>query len=191
MINLYYLVLLLAPMICEYLNEKIKINLFVFRIIGIITVLIMITFRQDLGFDLPNYYNYYMNSLGVDSHVFEIGYRILNIVLKRVGLPFNALLFVGGFFNLEVMYRFLDRYVDKYKYIAVMMIATPFIYYYIMQTSILDFLSGYSYNLELYLTIQRSNSTNIIGAIMYMIMGLLWLYFVCEIPLFSLQNGVL
>ena len=42
----------------------------------------MITFRQDLGSDLTNYYNYYMNSLGSNSQVFEVGYRILNVLLR-------------------------------------------------------------------------------------------------------------
>lgn len=141
----------------------------------------------------------FVYSLSAFRQSFAISFCVLALMATENKKYIKTVIFaiLGALFHCPVIFGIpiwlLVQKVKSVRFLTLtlLVIITPFIYYFLLQTSILDLLSGYSYNLELYLTIQRSNYTNIIGAIMYMIMGLLWLFFVCEIQLFSFNNGVL
>ncbi len=76
--------------------------------------------RFETGYDWPSY-EHYFNEIPTFAEVFhywdieafgtmEPMYGLLNSVIKSLGLPFQAILFIVSLFNAVVIFRFLHKY---------------------------------------------------------------------------------
>lgn len=107
--SLYYILLISIPVLCAILNKKTSSKTDFFNKIGFIFLIVMVAFRKNIGVDFKNYQLNYYNL----SSNFDIGYTLLCSVLRSFSLPFSALLGVVGFFNCLVIYKFIDKNVDR------------------------------------------------------------------------------
>lgn len=116
--SLYYVFLIFVPVIMEWAYEREIHKNPLPRVIAVATLLILMTFRQGVGVDLPTYYRFYQNVDVLPVGTMDLGYTAFNWIFKRLGLNFNVFLFFSSVWMLYGFYSFLDRYVKQNKYIA-------------------------------------------------------------------------
>lgn len=116
--NFYYAMLIFVPTFLAKLNDKYTRNSNQFNFIGMIFLIILITFRKNIGLDYITYKNIYY---GIDSGLsrMDLGYRWINNMLRSFNMPFSALLFVMAVFNVGVFYYVLRKYDIKERWFAV------------------------------------------------------------------------
>lgn len=118
--NIYYVILIIVPFICEYLYEKTAKK--VFRYFGFAVLVIFTAFRVNVGADLNNYKSYFDNIQdSANKNIMDIGFYYLNYIINTVGLPFNCLLFLIGIFNVAVLYKMIDFYLVSNKHLAILL----------------------------------------------------------------------
>lgn len=115
--SMYYILLIFVPTIFSAINDKYSRKNNFFNVIGMIFLLILITFRKNIGVDYITYKNIYY---GLDNGLsrMDFGYQWINYVLQFMNLPFSALLFVTGAFSVSVLYYSLNKYKIQYKWFA-------------------------------------------------------------------------
>jgi len=71
--------------------------------------------RWETGNDWPNYYNYYqhLTSLQDQAGEFDIGYRIISLAIKSLGLPYTGFLLLYAFAYIGLIFlSFLDAGIE-------------------------------------------------------------------------------
>lgn len=132
----YFIIILLTTLFCELsinLNDKIARK--IFKYITILIPSIIAGIRIDVGTDY-NLYNraFYDIANGISNRYedFEIGYKVINNIIYKLGLNFHWVLFVMNFFTILFIYKALNNE-KKYIKVSFGMMMYMFLYY---QTSL-------------------------------------------------------
>lgn len=106
-------VIILMAILCFFISIKIKY----FEKLGVIYLIIISSIRYNYGGDFAAYYNYFINindPFYTPFFNFELGYYLLNKILRSFSSNFSFFLLIVSGFNIFTFYFFIKKYFLEY-----------------------------------------------------------------------------
>lgn len=115
-----YFIIILIPTILYFIDENIFWGKGIFKKTAIAFLIVTSALRYGFGADYYTYSDAFVRiQNGIMTDKFEWGYKFLNIVIGKLGMPFHVLLFAVATFNLILIYKSIEENVNKYKWLSI------------------------------------------------------------------------
>lgn len=115
-----YLIIILIPTILYFIDENSGFKKGIFKKTAILFLIVVSGLRYGFGADYKTYYEAFIRMQnGILTDKFEWGYKLLNIIVAKTGVPFQVLLFVIAIFNLTLIYKSIEENVDNNKWLSI------------------------------------------------------------------------
>jgi len=115
-----YFIIIFVPTILYFIDENIASKGGLFKKAAIIFLVAASALRYGFGVDYYVYFDAFTRmENGIMTDQFEWGYKFLNVIIAKLGMPFHFLLFIIAGFNLVLVYKAIEDNVNKYKWLSI------------------------------------------------------------------------